>query len=62
MHTQHPDALEVPGELAMIIVVTVIAIIVSHHGHYQWPAPSRRLSTLLTLMRAGGNVAEWRLP
>lgn len=42
----------------MIIVVTVIAIIVSHHSHYQQPASSRWLSTPFTLMRAGGNVAE----
>lgn len=34
-HAHHRDALKVPRELAVIIVVTVIAIIVSHHGHYQ---------------------------
>lgn len=40
---------KVPGELSMIIVVSVIAIIVSHHGHYRRLAPLQ-LGALFTLM------------
>ena len=49
-HAWRWDALKVPGELAVIIVVTVIAIIVSHHGHYQWSiSPRAPFSSALCL-------------